>query len=174
MMYLPTHTIFPLYSISFKYFPDPHKFFPDPSHFHVESSCIASMAGTTRAWCLCQRNMEFAHKSFRGSWKVYRGSGKHLKIGGKSGEIVTKYDSFVRTSWTSCAVSLKWLDRALSEGGTASSRQQRGQQMHCQMRLGNDSTVRCWMKTMSGTYPANSYLHRIKKVDSPNCLHCNP
>ena len=37
----------------------------------------------------------------------------------------------------------------------------------------DDSTVRCWMKMMSGTYPVNSYLHRIKKVDSPNCTHCN-
>jgi hypothetical protein len=37
----------------------------------------------------------------------------------------------------------------------------------------DDSTVRCWMKTMSGTYPVSSYLHRIKKVDSPKCPHCN-
>jgi hypothetical protein len=37
----------------------------------------------------------------------------------------------------------------------------------------DDSTVRCWMRTMSGTDPVNSYLHRIKKVDSPKCQHCN-
>ena len=37
----------------------------------------------------------------------------------------------------------------------------------------DDSTVRCWMKMMSGTYPVNSYLHRIKKVGSPNCTYCN-
>jgi hypothetical protein len=34
-------------------------------------------------------------------------------------------------------------------------------------------TLRFWMKMMSGTYPVNSYLHRIKKVHCPNCPHCN-
>ena len=35
----------------------------------------------------------------------------------------------------------------------------------------NDPTVRCWMRMMSGTYPVNSYLSRIKnlKVKSPSC-----
>ena len=28
----------------------------------------------------------------------------------------------------------------------------------------NDPTVECWMKMMSGTYPANAYLYRIKKM----------
>ena len=37
----------------------------------------------------------------------------------------------------------------------------------------DDGTVRCWMKMMSGIYPVNSYLHKIKKVNSPNCTYCN-
>ena len=37
----------------------------------------------------------------------------------------------------------------------------------------NDPTVRYWMRMMSGTYQVNSYLHRIKKVKSPNCTFCD-
>ena len=37
----------------------------------------------------------------------------------------------------------------------------------------NDPTVKCWMRMMSGTYPVNAYLYRIKKVKSPNCAFCD-
>ena len=37
----------------------------------------------------------------------------------------------------------------------------------------NDPTVRCWIRMMSGTYPVNSYLCRIKKVKSPSCAFCD-
>ena len=37
----------------------------------------------------------------------------------------------------------------------------------------NDPTVKCWMRMMSGTYPVNAYLYRIKKVKSPNCTFCD-
>ena len=37
----------------------------------------------------------------------------------------------------------------------------------------DDSTVRCWMKMMSAIYPVQTYLYRIKKVNSPNCIYCN-
>ena len=29
------------------------------------------------------------------------------------------------------------------------------------------------MKMVSGTYPVNAYLYRIKKVKSPNCTFCD-
>ena len=37
----------------------------------------------------------------------------------------------------------------------------------------NDPTVKCWMRMISRTYPVNAYLHRIKKVKSPNCTFCD-
>jgi hypothetical protein len=38
----------------------------------------------------------------------------------------------------------------------------------------DDSSVRCWMQMMLGTYPVNLYLHRIKKVDPPNLYALQP
>ena len=37
----------------------------------------------------------------------------------------------------------------------------------------NDPTVKCWIWMISGTYPVNSCLYRIKKVKSPSCTFCD-
>ena len=37
----------------------------------------------------------------------------------------------------------------------------------------NDPTIKCWMRTMSGTYLFNSYLYIINKVKLPICIFCD-
>ena len=35
------------------------------------------------------------------------------------------------------------------------------------------SEIRCWMQTVTGTYPVTSYLHRIGKAESKQCPYCS-
>jgi len=41
------------------------------------------------------------------------------------------------------------------------------------MKRCNDSVHRYWMQMMNGTYPTETYLHRIGKSVSRKCKHCN-
>ena len=36
----------------------------------------------------------------------------------------------------------------------------------------SSSEIRCWMQTMTGTYPVATYLHRIGRAESRQCLFC--
>ena len=36
----------------------------------------------------------------------------------------------------------------------------------------SEAEYRTWVKVLSGTYPVQEYLHRIKKASSPTCPHC--
>ena len=37
----------------------------------------------------------------------------------------------------------------------------------------SSSEIRCWMQAMTGTYPVATYLHRIGRAASRQCLFCN-